>query len=46
MLPGLMQPTPLQISSIIKFAAAAHGDREVVSRLIDEPLWRYDWGWM
>jgi 3-(methylthio)propionyl---CoA ligase len=43
MLPGLMQSAPLQISSIIKFAAAAHGDREIVSRLIDEPLWRYDW---
>jgi 3-(methylthio)propionyl---CoA ligase len=43
MLPGLMQSAPLQISSIIKFAAAAHGDREIVSRLVGEPLWRYDW---
>src|SRR6266850_3675005 len=43
MLPGLMQSAPLQISSMIKFAAAAHGDREIVSRLVDEPLWRYDW---
>jgi acyl-CoA synthetase (AMP-forming)/AMP-acid ligase II len=43
MLPGLMQNTPLQISSILRFAAAAHGDREIVSRLIDEPEWRYDY---
>ena len=43
MLTGLMQPTPLQISSIIRFAAKAHGDREIVSLLVDEPLWRYGW---
>ncbi len=43
MIHGLMQPTPLQISSIIRFAAQAHGTREIVSRLIDEPLHRYDW---
>lgn len=40
---GLMQETPLQISSIIRFAAKAHGEREIVSRLVDEPLWRYGW---
>ncbi|MDF7775360.1 long-chain fatty acid--CoA ligase [Sphingomonas sp. AOB5] len=43
MLPGLMQTTPLQISAILRFAATAHGDREIVSRLIDEPIWRYDY---
>jgi 3-(methylthio)propionyl---CoA ligase len=43
MLKGLMQPVPLQISSIIRFAAKAHGDREIVSRLVDEPVHRYDW---
>lgn len=43
MLPGLMQSTPLQISSLIRFASKAHGDREIVSRLIDEQTWRYDW---
>jgi acyl-CoA synthetase (AMP-forming)/AMP-acid ligase II len=41
-LPGLMQNTPLQISSILRYAATAHGRRPIVSRLIDEPLWRYD----
>ena len=46
MLQGLMQKTPLLISGIMTFAAAAHGTREVVSRLIDEPLWRYDYGRM
>lgn len=43
MLPGLMQAMPLQISAILRFAAAAHGDREIVSRLVDEPIWRYDY---
>ncbi len=42
MKPGLMQTAPLLISSIIKYAENAHGRREIVSRLIDEPLWRYD----
>ncbi|HEY0915070.1 MAG TPA: long-chain fatty acid--CoA ligase [Solimonas sp.] len=40
---GLMQSTPLSISSILDFAERAHGRREIVSRLIDEPLWRYDY---
>ncbi|HSW14457.1 MAG TPA: long-chain fatty acid--CoA ligase [Solimonas sp.] len=39
---GLMQSTPLLISSILNFSERAHGRREIVSRLIDEPLWRYD----
>ena len=43
MLAGLMQQAPLLISGILAFAATAHGDREVVSRLIDEPLWRSDY---
>jgi len=43
MLEGLMQKAPLLISGILSHAASAHGDQEVVSRLIDEPLWRYDY---
>lgn len=43
MLEGLMQKAPLLISGILRHAAAAHGEREVVSRLVDEPLWRYDY---
>ena len=35
------QTPPLQIIDILKFAASAHGRREIVSRLVDEPLWRY-----
>ena len=40
---GLMQDRPLMISGILSYAANAHGQREIVSRLIDEPLWRYDY---
>ena len=40
---GLMQTTPLQIIDILKFAATAHARREIVSRLVDEPIWRYDY---
>lgn len=40
MIPGLMQPRPLQIIDILKFAAIAHGQVEVVSRLVDEPIAR------
>jgi fatty-acyl-CoA synthase len=43
MIPGLMQTTPLLVSGILRYAAAAHGGREIVSRLIDEPPWRYDY---
>ena len=43
MLPGLMQSFPLQISTILKHAALAHPTQEIVSRLVDEPLWRYDY---
>lgn len=38
---GLMQTPPLQIIDILKFAATAHARREIVSRLVDEPLFRY-----
>lgn len=43
MMQGLMQPFELQIAMILRYARQAHGDREIVSRLIDEPLWRYDY---
>jgi 3-(methylthio)propionyl---CoA ligase len=43
MYPGLMQNVPLNISKIIEYAALAHGDREIVSRNIGEPIWRYDY---
>jgi len=43
MLPGLMQQTPLLTSSILSYAASAHGRREIVSRGIEEPVWRYDY---
>ena len=39
----LMQTPALQIIDILKFAASAHANREIVSRLVDEPLWRYDY---
>jgi acyl-CoA synthetase (AMP-forming)/AMP-acid ligase II len=42
-LPGLMQQRQLAIIDIIRFAAAAHPTREIVSRNVDEPLWRYDY---
>ncbi len=42
-LPGLMQQAPLMISGILRHAAAAHGEREIVSRLVGEPDWRYDY---
>jgi acyl-CoA synthetase (AMP-forming)/AMP-acid ligase II len=40
MYPGLMQNAPLNISKILDYAALAHGDREIVSRNVDEPIWR------
>lgn len=43
MLDGLMQRTPLMVSGIMTYAARAHGGREIISRLVDEPLWRYDY---
>jgi 3-(methylthio)propionyl---CoA ligase len=43
MYPGLMQHTPLNISKILDYAALAHGDREIVSKNVDEPVWRSDY---
>ncbi|WP_054948205.1 AMP-binding protein, partial [Novosphingobium sp. KN65.2] len=43
MLPGLMQNAQLNIADILRFASVAHGDREIVSKNIDEPIWRYDY---
>ena len=40
---GLMQTPPLQIIDILKFASKAHAKRQIVSRLVDEPAWRYDY---
>ncbi|MBU6371808.1 MAG: long-chain fatty acid--CoA ligase [Alphaproteobacteria bacterium] len=44
MIPGLMQPRPLQIIDILKFAATAHAGVEIVSRLVDEPIVRSSYG--
>lgn len=41
---GLMQTPPLRIIDILRFAATAHARRPIVSRLVDEPVWRYDYG--
>ncbi len=38
---GLMQTPPLQIIDILKFASTAHARREIVSRLVEEPTFRY-----
>jgi acyl-CoA synthetase (AMP-forming)/AMP-acid ligase II len=38
---GSMQPGPLMISGLLSYAAAGHRDREIVSRVVDAPLWRY-----
>ncbi|NDC58494.1 MAG: hypothetical protein EBZ50_06655 [Alphaproteobacteria bacterium] len=40
---GLMQTAALRIIDILRFAATAHPKREVVSRLVDEPIWRSDY---
>ncbi|ALH79283.1 MULTISPECIES: long-chain fatty acid--CoA ligase [Sphingopyxis] len=42
-IPGLMQNLPLNISQILRFAATAHGDREIVSKDCDGKLFRYDY---
>ena len=34
---GLMMKSPLLISSILRYAAEAHGDAEIVSRMPDKP---------
>ena len=38
---GLMMETPLLITSLIKHAAAYHGDTEIVSRSVEGPIHRY-----
>lgn len=40
MLPGLMQDRPLAIIDILRFAATAHANQEIVSKNVDEPVWR------
>jgi 3-(methylthio)propionyl---CoA ligase len=40
MYPGLMQQMPLNISKILEYAALAHGEREIVSKNVEEPIWR------
>ena len=40
---GLMQQTPLLISSLIDYAAQYHGDTEIVSRSIEGPITRSSW---
>lgn len=42
-IPGLMQNLPLNVSEILRFAATAHGDREIVSKDCDGKLFRYDY---
>jgi len=41
---GLMQDRPLLISDLLRHAAVAHPTRPILSRVVDEPLWRYDYG--
>ncbi len=40
MLPGLMQDRQLAIIDILRFAATAHAGQEIVSKNVDEPIWR------
>jgi 3-(methylthio)propionyl---CoA ligase len=37
---GLMQGRPLAIIDMLRYAAAAHATQEIVSKGIDEPIWR------
>jgi fatty-acyl-CoA synthase len=39
-----MQHHPLMISDLLRHAETSHGNREIVSRLVDEPIWRYRYG--
>ena len=41
---GLMQDRPLLISSLIEFAAQYHGEVEIVSRSVEGPIHRYNYG--
>ena len=38
---GLMMDAPLQIISLLQFAARYHGDSEIVSRTVEGPIHRY-----
>ncbi len=38
---GLMQDIPLMISSLIRYAADYHGEREIISRSVEGPIHRY-----
>jgi 3-(methylthio)propionyl---CoA ligase len=38
---GLMQETPLLISSLLDYAASYHGKREIVTRTVEGPIHRY-----
>ncbi|VTU45220.1 3-(methylthio)propionyl-CoA ligase [Variovorax sp. PBL-E5] len=40
---GLMQQRPLLLSGLIDHAAAYHGDREIVSHMVDGSIHRSDW---
>jgi fatty-acyl-CoA synthase len=40
---GLMQEIPLMISSLIRYAAEYHGDRQAISRTVEGPLHRYSY---
>ncbi|WP_205622660.1 long-chain fatty acid--CoA ligase [Haliea salexigens] len=42
-LPGLMQDSPLNIIDVLRFASVAHASQELVSKNIDEPVWRYSY---
>ncbi len=41
MIPGLMQQTQLNISSILTHAATSHPTQQVVARQVEGPIWRY-----
>ncbi len=38
---GMMMDNPLQIISLLQFAARYHGDSEIVSRTVEGPIHRY-----
>ncbi|WP_417624833.1 long-chain-fatty-acid--CoA ligase [Paremcibacter congregatus] len=40
-IPGLMQDNDLMISSLIRYAAAYHGQQEIVTRTVEGPVHRY-----
>ncbi|WP_204602371.1 long-chain-fatty-acid--CoA ligase [Paremcibacter congregatus] len=40
-IPGLMQDNDLMISSLIRYAAAYHGQQEIVTRTVEGPIHRY-----